>query len=75
MQHAIRVRHIGNCCLSDSTVFLPVIHETNFGGKKIFLNIEYVLIFSTTLPEIFSHSNRTKRDIIINAAIVLVKFK
>ena len=36
MQHAMRVRHIGNCGLSDSTVFLPVIHDTNFGKKKVF---------------------------------------
>jgi hypothetical protein len=65
IQHAKRMRHILVSGLSVSTTFSALSHKMHCLKKLI----EYkmcVLIFSTTLSEIFLIPRRTQRDIVIN---------
>ena len=66
-QHAMRMRHIFICGLSDFTIFFShyLIKGTIFEEKK--KNINYMFWFSLQLlSEIFLIRRRIKRDIIIN---------
>jgi hypothetical protein len=65
IQHAMRMRHIVSCGLPLSTVFYHIVSYTVlFSGKKFIEHVMCVLIFSTTLSEIFLMLRRTERDMI-----------
>jgi len=57
IQYAMRMRHIVICGLPGSTIFFSTLSQKKArfcGGKKKLLNIQCVLIFSTSFsPKIF----------------------
>jgi hypothetical protein len=74
IQHAMRVRHIVTCCLSNPTIFFDVTSQTTqFSKNKLFKYNEFLLSLQS-LSETFFILRRTERNMIINAYVKYTLF-
>jgi hypothetical protein len=79
----MRMRHVVICGPSGSTIFFHIILQTaRISKKKVIEHKMCVLIFSTTLAEIFFIIRKIKQDLIINlhtyswqVPVTLVRFE
>jgi hypothetical protein len=60
-QHAMRMRHIVNCRLSDSTIFFPALSHKRYDSRKKLFNTKCALFSVQILTETFLILRRTGR--------------